>query len=244
MAHILILDDEPDLVWSVAHSLRFAGHEVLAASDGVAGLGLARRHRPDLVILDVIMPGLNGIEVCRRLRVDPSLHGLPILLLTVKNAIPDKEQGFEAGADDYLAKPFDLRELQLRVQALLRRARPAARASASHRLLAGRLCLDLRTCEVIVDDRRALLTPVEFDLLYHLMNHPGEFFSSDRLLQEGWGYPPGTAAPALVRWHIRNLRRKIEPYPNRPRHIRSVPRHGYTLSANSSSPEERPREQG
>ena len=229
MARILIVDDEQDLVWSVAHSLRFAGYEVLTASDGAEGLTQARRQRPDVVILDVAMPCLNGIQVCQRLRADPSLGSLPILFLTVKNEIQDRLQGFDAGGDDYLAKPFDLRELRLRVEALLRRAQPPSPPDASHRLQAGPLSLDLHTCEVSVEDRRALLTPAEFNLLYHLMNHPGEFFSSDRLLQEVWGYPPGTADPALVRWHMRNLRGKIEPRPASPTYLKSLPRHGYFL---------------
>ncbi len=229
MARILIVDDEQDLVWSVAHSLRFAGHEVLTASDGAEGLSQARQQRPDVVILDVAMPCLNGIQVCQRLRADPSLDGLPILFLTVKNEIQDKLQGFEAGADDYLTKPFDLRELRVRVEALLRRAQPPSPPDASHCLQAGPLSLDLHTCEVSVEDRSALLTPAEFNLLYHLMNHPAEFFSSDRLLQEVWGYSPGTADPALVRWHMHNLRGKIESHPTSPTYLKSLPRHGYFL---------------
>ncbi len=219
MARILVVDDEQDLVWSVAHSLRFAGHEVLTASDGAEGLSQARQQRPDVVILDVAMPCLNGIQVCRHLRADPSLVGLPILVLTVKNEIPD----------DYLTKPFDLRELRVRVEALLRRAQPPSPPDASHCRQAGPLSLDLHTCEVSVEDRRALLTPAEFNLLYHLMNHPGEFFSSDRLLQEVWGYPPGTADPALVRWHMHNLRGKIESHSTSPTYLKSLPRHGYFL---------------
>lgn len=229
MARILVVDDEQDLAWSLAHSLRFAGHEVVTAADGAEGLSQAWRQRPDVVILDVVMPYLNGLQVCQRLRADPSLAGLPILFLTVKNEIQDKLRGFEAGGDDYLPKPFDLRELRCRVEALLRRTRPPSPAADSHRLQAGPLTLDLQACEVSVEDRQALLTPAEFNLLYHLMNHPGEFFSSDRLLQEVWGYPPGTADPALVRWHIRNLRRKLEPCPASPTYLKSLPRHGYFL---------------
>jgi len=234
MACIYVVDDERDLTWSLEKSLSHEGHEVVAANDGLEALRLMHRRRPDLVVLDVVMPQMDGIEVCRHMRSDPVLSTVPILFLTVKEDLGDKVKGFEAGGDDYLTKPFDLRELKSRVKALLRRSRgerPFAPTAAAPpiRLTVGSLSLDLRTFKVSAGDKTALLTPMEFDLLYHLMSHAGEVFSSQRLLQEVLGYPPGTGNPALVRWHIRKLREKIEPSPSNPIYILTVPRHGYTI---------------
>jgi len=225
MACIYVVDDERDLTWSLEKSLSYEGHEVVAANNGLEALRLMHRQRPDLVVLDVVMPQMDGIEVCRRMRSDTVLSAVPILFLTVKGALKDKVEGFEAGCDDYLTKPFDLRELKSRVRALLRRSR----AIAPTRLTVGSLSLDFRTFKVSAGDKTALLTPTEFDLLHHLMSHAGEVFSSKKLLREVLGYPPGTGDPALVRWHIRNLREKIEPSPSNPIYILTVLRHGYTI---------------
>jgi len=152
----------------------------------------------------------------------------PILFLTARSKIEDKIEGFEAGADDYLTKPFDLRELELRVRALLRRSMPS---EAPKTLLEiGPLSLDPRTFKLGVDGKVLLLTPVEFELLYYLMKHAGEVISTERLLQEVWEYPPGTGDPNLVRAHIKNLRSKIEPSPSNPTYIRTISRHGYIIS--------------
>ena len=121
MARILLADDEQDLVWAVRHSLSDEGYEVLTAYDGMEALAIARCHRPDLVILDIAMPRLDGLQVCRRLRRDPTLAAVPILFLTVRSAIEDRIKGLDEGGDDYLVKPFDLEELKARVKALLRR---------------------------------------------------------------------------------------------------------------------------
>jgi len=240
MPRILLVDDEQDLVWAVQHSLSDEGHEVLTAYDGMEALAVARRHRPDLVILDIVMPRLDGLQVCRRLRRDPTLAAVPILFLTVRSAIEDRIKGLDEGGDDYLVKPFDLEELKARVKALLRRSRsvpeggPGTEGQGSL-LVVGPLTLDLHTRHVRVGEETVQLTPTEFDLLYHLMTHPGEVFSSRQLLQQVWGYPPRTADPGLVRWHIKNLRAKIEPDPAHPVYIRTVPRHGYMLERRLSS---------
>lgn len=233
MARILVVDDEQDLVWAIRHSLNDEGYEVLAAYDGVEALAIARRHLPDLVILDIVMPRLDGLQVCRRLRRDPNLAAVPILFLTVRSAVEDRVTGLDEGADDYLVKPFDLRELKARVRALLRRGRSFVPDGApklvgrSALLVVGPLTLNLHTRQVQVNGKTIQLTPAEFDLLHHLMTHPGEVFSSQQLLQQVWGYRPGTADPGLVRWHVKNLRAKIEPDPSHPVYIRTIPRHGY-----------------
>jgi len=237
---VLVVDDEQDLVWAVQHSLGDEGHEVLTAYDGVEALTVARRHHPDLVILDIVMPRLDGLQVCRRLRRDPTLAAVPILFLTVRGAIEDRIKGLDEGGDDYLVKPFDLGELKARVKALLRRARSAPKedlASARGPLLVvGPLAVDLQTCQVQVGENAAQLTPTEFDLLFHLMAHPGEVFSSQQLLQQVWGYPPRTGDPGTVRWHIKNLRNKVEPDPAHPAYILTVPRHGYMFERRGSPP--------
>jgi len=227
MARILVVDDEQDLVWAVRQSLSDEDYEVLTAYDGVEALAVAQRHRPDLVILDIAMPRLDGLQVCRRMRRDPTLAAVPILFLTVRSAIKDRIKGLDEGGDDYLAKPFDLGELKARVRALLRRSRPAPEGSPGLLLVAGLLVLDLHTREVRVGEKTVQLTPTEFDLLHHLMTHPGEVYSSRQLLRQVWGYPPKTADPGLVRWHIKNLRTKIEPDPAHPVYILTVSRHGY-----------------
>jgi DNA-binding response OmpR family regulator len=234
MARILLVDDEKDLVWLVRHSLSDEGYEVFAAYDGVEALSVARRYPPDLIVLDIAMPRLDGLQVCRTLRRDSALATVPILFLTVRSAIEDRIKGLEEGGDDYLVKPFDLRELKARIKVLLRRAQSSlARApkpeGRSSLLVSGSLTLDLNTCQVRVGEKTAQLTPVEFDLFLHLMTHPGEVFSSQQLLRQVWGCPVGTSNPSLVRWHIKNLRDKVEPDPSYPFYIRTIPRHGYTF---------------
>ncbi len=239
-ARILVVDDEKDLVWAVRHSFSDEGCEVLTAYDGVEALTVARRHRPDLIILDIIMPRLDGLQVCRRLRRDPTLAAVPILFLTERSAIEDRIKGLDGGGDDYLTKPFDLGELKARVRALLRRARSAPEGSPRAEdqgpvLVAGNLALYLHTCQVRVGEKTVQLTPAEFDLLHHLMTHVGEVFSSKQLLQQAWSYPPRTGNPGLVRWHIKNLRAKIEPKPAHPAYIRTIPHRGYVFERRGSS---------
>ena len=238
MARILLVDDERDLVWAVRRSLSDEDYEVLTAYDGMEALAVARRHRPNLIILDVVMPLLDGLQVCHRLRRDATLAAVPILFLTERSGIEDRIAGLDEGGDDYLLKPFDLRELKARIRALLRRSRPAAERGPgaedqSSLLMVGSLALDPHARQARVGGETVQLTPTEFDLLYHLMTHPGEVFSSQQLLQQVWGYPPSTADPVLVRWHIKNLRAKIEADPSHPVHVRTVPRHGYILTGSA-----------
>jgi DNA-binding response OmpR family regulator len=176
------------------------------------------------------MPGMNGIEVCRHMRANPELAPTPILFLTARGEIADKIEGFEAGADDYLTKPFDMRELDLRVKALLRRTQSGVEEEPLEQVEVGPLVLNCRTFEITTPLRAVLLTPVEFELLYFLMSNAGKVFSADQLLQSVWGYPPGTGMPDLVRVHIKNLRDKIEPIPGEPQYLRNVLRRGYTIS--------------
>ncbi len=230
---ILMVDDEEDLVWAVQHSLGDEGYEVLTAADGVEAIGIAERRHPDLIILDIVMPRLDGIQTLHKLRRDPTLAAVPILCLTSRSAVEDRLKGFSEGADDYMVKPFDLRELKARIKSLLRRSprrTTEAPAPAEHTLLTtGSLTLNLHTYRVRVGETEAQLTRAEFDLLRYLMTHPGQVFSSQQLLEEVWDYALGTADPGLVRWHIKNLRSKLGSEPGGTDCIQTVPHQGYIL---------------
>ena len=231
VAEILVVDDDRDVAQSIELALRRHGFRVVLAHSGVEALKLLRRYRPDLVLLDVLMPGMSGIEVCRRLRADENTAEMPIIFLTARGQERDRIEGLRAGADDYLSKPFNLEELILRVKAVLRRAKREAAEDKALEVVAGGLRLDNRTFEVSTPEKAGiLLTPTEFDLLYHLMSHAGQVFSSDRLLQEVWDFPYDTGSTDLVRAHIKNLREKIEPNPRSPIYLRTVPRHGYMIA--------------
>lgn len=226
MARILIADDDPHVVALIERSLVRAGHQITRAYTGSEALQRVQQSPHDLVILDIVMPALSGIDVCRHMRMSPLLSGVPILFLTVKEDIQDKIAAFEAGCDDYLAKPFNMDELALRVKALLRHGHSP---SPSGQLAVGAIRVDPDSGLAMVDGRAVELTPVEFELLYYLAAHAGEVLATERLLQDVWGYPPGTGNPSLVRMHVLNLRRKIEPRPEAPAFLCTVPRHGYTL---------------
>ena len=229
MPSILVVDDEEAVAQTIEHALR-RDYQVWVVYSAMEALKVARRINPDLIILDILMPGMDGLEACRELRCDPILKSVPILFLTALGRVEDRIEGFEAGADDYLSKPFDIRELMLRVKAILRRGTAERREVRPSRIEVGGLTLDCQTYQVDSGEQKALLTPVEFDLLYHLMSHPNDIFSSERLLHEVWDYPSDVGSPDLVRMHIKNLRRKIEPDSNHPRFILTIPRHGYTIA--------------
>jgi DNA-binding response OmpR family regulator len=245
-ANILVIEDDEIVARTVERCLRTGDYRVRVAGTGVEGLQLARREIPDLVVLDVIMPGMDGYTVCREMRNDTLLRGVPILFLTARSKDDDRITGFVAGADDYLGKPFNVDELLLRIKAILRRARPAIPSSvavlaeglrpASQVVQTERLIiavngfeLNTRTYEFKGPNGVTRLTPVQYDLLYHLMSHPGEIFSPARLLDEVWDYPSDAGSPDLVRVHIKNLRERIEKDPRNPEVIRTISGYGYTI---------------
>lgn len=206
--------------------------QVIMAVTGKEGLSAARLHRPDLVVLDVLMPGMNGLEVCRRIRADPMLAETPVLFLTAKGDVEDKVAGLIVGADDYLSKPFDVTEFILRIRALLRRAKPKPNDDTGlpDHLIVRDLRLDCKTFSATIAARDAVqLTRIQFALLYCLMSKPGEVFSPARLLQEVWTYPAGAGSPDLVRAHVKILRDKIEPDPSQPMYVVTVPGLGYVI---------------
>jgi DNA-binding response OmpR family regulator len=230
MQTILVIDDDELVSRTLQRALKLYDYQVMVANSGTEGLHLARRHRPDLLVLDVIMPGTDGYQVCRQVRGDPMLKNVPILFLTARSKDEDKIEGFRAGGDDYLAKPFNMQELQLRIKAILRRTTGNWADESSGQIVIGDVVLDTRTFKVTTPVGTKLLTNVQFDLLYHLMSNVGEVFTSQQLLQDVWDYPRDTGSPELVRAHIKNLRDKIEPEPRRPAYIRTIQGHGYTFA--------------
>jgi DNA-binding response OmpR family regulator len=228
LPRVLVVDDDPDVAKSIEATLR-KYYKVFVVYSGIEALKEARRHPPDLIVLDVVMPGMDGLETCRELRVDPTLTDVPILFLTALGRPEDRVAGLRAGADDYLTNPFNLEELQLRIKAILRRVRQPMPVPTSI-LQTPHLALDKTSYMVTAADKQVKLTPIEFDLLYHLMMHPHEVFTSDRLLQEVWDYPSESGSPDLVRMHIKNIRTKIEADPSRPKLILTSPRRGYTIA--------------
>jgi DNA-binding response OmpR family regulator len=239
MPEILVVDDDRDVAQTIKLALKRRSFQVQLAHSGMEALKMLRHYKPDLVILDVIMPGIDGFEVCRRLRAQPDTAGLPIIFLTARGQDEDRIEGLRAGADDYLSKPFSLEELFLRVQAVLRRCQRPPSVETTSRLVVGELVLDSHTFNVTTPQKSVLLTPTEFDLLYHLMAHAGQVFSSERLLQEVWDFPYNTGSTDLVRAHIKNLRDKIEPNPHAPTYLQTVPRHGYMVAEAAGADDQR-----
>jgi two-component system OmpR family response regulator len=220
---ILIIEDEAALVAALTYNLRREGFGVASAGDGVEGLRLARDKRPALVILDLMLPGMDGIDVCRRLR---SQSTVPILILTAKSDEVDKIVGLEVGADDYMTKPFSVRELLARVRALLRRVEMEQNAAPPDVVELAGLHLDLRGRQATKGGRDLALKPKEFDLVTFLARHPRQVFSREQLLDEVWGFEfAGTSRTVDV--HVRWLRQKIEDDPGRPAHLLTVRGSGY-----------------
>ena len=221
---ILVVEDESTMADVVARYLRRDGHDVRVSADGLGALEVLRAFRPDLVVLDLMLPGLDGLEVCRRIRADGPT---PVIMLTARGDEVDRLVGFGVGADDYVTKPFSPRELAARVQAVLRRAQPQQPSSDGEASLEfGALTIDPRTREVRNGGRAVPLTAREFDLLYFLASQPRQVFSRDRLLARVWDEAT-EAEPATVTVHIRRVRAKLEVDPSRPRYLKTVWGVGY-----------------
>jgi DNA-binding response OmpR family regulator len=231
MTHILVVDDEPHVLQTIRLILEDAGYTVSVASSGQEALGLVAHQQPNLIILDIIMPEIDGIEVCRRIRADPFVSKLPIMFLTAKGRPADVAQGLDAGGDDYLVKPFEVIELPARVRALLRRAPGGSLDAETEYLVAGDLRIHGRYPNAWVGDRQVKLTTIEHQLLHYLMLHAGQPVAVDHLLKYVWGYDAGTGNPKLVQVHIARLRAKIEQQPDSPHYIRNVRGRGYMVNS-------------
>jgi two-component system alkaline phosphatase synthesis response regulator PhoP len=222
MPKILIVEDEPGMVAGLRDNFEFEGYQVLSAMDGVAGLERALADTPDLVILDVMMPRMSGLDVCKQLK--SKLPAIPIIMLTARGQEVDKVVGLELGADDYVTKPFSIRELLARVKAVLRRA--GSLPKDKERYAFGDVEVNLRSCQVSRKGRAVEFSSKEFDLLKYFLVHPGEALTRDRLLEEVWGYDkfPTTRT---VDAHLVRLRQKLEAKPEDPRFFLTVHGTGY-----------------
>jgi two-component system, OmpR family, KDP operon response regulator KdpE len=220
MSRVLVVDDEPQILRALAINLRARGYEVDLAPDGEQALQLAGRHHPDVVVLDLGLPGIDGVDVIRGLR---GWTSVPIVVLSVRDAEPDKVAALDAGADDYVTKPFGMDELLARLRAALRRATPADEAPI---VQTPAFTIDLAAKRVHRDGVEVRLTPTEWHLVEVLVRNPGRLVSQRQLLQEVWG-PEYHDETGYLRVHMANVRRKLEPEPSRPRYFFTEPGMGY-----------------
>ncbi|MDP2876799.1 MAG: response regulator transcription factor [Holophaga sp.] len=208
MARVLVIEDERDLQQVLAYNLRKEGYEVLQAVDGLEGLRTAKVHRPDMILLDLMLPDLPGTEVCKGLKADVTTRDIPVLMLTAKGEEIDRVLGFELGAEDYVVKPFSVRELLLRIQAILRRAHGAKPSNPEDALIFGRLRIDTAAHRVWVDDLEVQLTSIEFRLLVMLYERRNRVQSRASLLEDVWGLQADTET-RTVDTHVKRLREKL-----------------------------------
>jgi two-component system KDP operon response regulator KdpE len=224
-ATIVVIDDEAQIRRALNSILSTRGYRILSASDGAEGLDLAIEHSPDLIVLDMAMPGMGGLEVCRELR---TWYTAPILVLSVRGSDADKIAALDAGADDYVTKPFSAGELLARVRALLRRA--SGQAAAAPVIAIGELEINIAQRRIKRGDREIDLTRIEFDILACLAQNADTVVTSKMILEKVWGPEYGQDTQTL-RVHISHLRRKIEPHPSVPRYLLTEPGVGYRLSS-------------
>jgi DNA-binding response OmpR family regulator len=220
---VLVIEDEATLAATLSYNLRKNGFNVISTADGVEGLQAARRDNPDLIVLDLMLPKMDGLEVCRRIRADSDV---PVIMLTAKSEELDKVIGLEIGADDYLTKPFSMRELTARVRALLRRSATRADGEDASRIVAGTLELDVRGRVVRRDGAEVSLKPKEFDLLFFLAKNAGQVFTREQLLEHVWGYD-FFGGSRTIDVHVRWLREKLEDNPAHPQKLLTVRGVGY-----------------
>lgn len=227
MSKILIIDDDKSIIELVKVNLEIQGHSVFIANDALTGIAIAQQEEPDLIILDLMMPGVDGFTTCQRIRQQENTKNIPILMLTALSRTDDKVSGFNAGADDYLTKPFELPELYVRVRALLRRSGKSSPTLTLPELLhAGDVTLVPESREVKVADKVIRLTPIEFEVLHCLLQHHGQTVTTSKLLEEVWGYSPDDDVDT-IRVHIRHLRTRIEA--GGKKYIKTVYGGGYQL---------------
>ncbi len=225
MAKILVVDDEEPIQELLRFNLEKEGYLVRVAKDGQEALQHVEKDQPDLLVLDLMLPGMDGLEVCRKLRSNPKFHQIPIIMLTAKGEEIDKVLGLELGADDYMTKPFSPRELLARIKARLRRPNSQEETDAQI-IIRGELRVDVTGFRVHVRGEETELTPKEFELLRVLVAHPGKVYSRDELLERIWGYEyDGDTRTVDV--HVRHLRLKVERDPSNPEYIETLRGIGY-----------------
>lgn len=229
MEKILVVEDEKDLSELLDYNLKKEGYSVTAVANGAEAVLLATKEPPDLVLLDIMLPGLNGIEVLKKLRGATATQSVPVILLTAKTEEVDKVLGLELGADDYVTKPFSPREVIARVKAVLRRYAPASRPEEFKTISAGDLRIDIDRHKVFLGDAEVELSPTEFKLLKFLAERRGRVVTRESLLDNVWGRD-AFVEPRTVDVHVRRLRSKVERDPENPAHIKTIRGVGYSFS--------------
>lgn len=230
MSKILVIDDDSAINELIKINLELEGHIVLQAFDGIKGFALCKQEIPSLVVLDVMMPEVDGFTVAQRIRKNDETKDIPILMLTALSQINDKVTGFNIGVDDYLVKPFEMEELQVRVRALLKRTNQIPQSASTRELLTlGEVTLLPETYSVKINDKIAKLTPIEFEILNLLFQNHGNMVSSAQLLKDIWGYSPDDDIET-IRVHIRHLRSKLDKISDNKKYISTIYGGGYKFS--------------
>jgi two-component system phosphate regulon response regulator PhoB len=224
---VLIIEDEHDLIRLIKYNLEKEGFRVSSVTDGSLVMAELRREEPDLLVLDLMLPGMDGLEICRQVRRHDRYAGIPILMLTARSGEADRVVGLELGADDYVTKPFSMRELVARIRALLRRHEATPQRNSVQR---GDLVIDPSAHAVSIAGKQVELSALEFRLLHHLASHPGLVFSRDQLLDRVWGNDR-SVTPRSVDVYIRRVREKIESEPQQPAYLQTVHGVGYRFVA-------------
>ena len=230
MSKILVVDDDRAINELIKVNLKLAGYDVIHAFDGTQGFALAKQELPNMLILDVMMPNVDGYTVAQRVRQNETTKNIPILMLTALSDIEDKGRGFSIGIDDYLVKPFDMEELKMRVKAILKRSNQLPESMATKEILTlGEITLLPEQYSVQIGDNIAKLTPIEFDIFNILFQNHGNMVSSSKLLKDVWGYSPDDDVET-IRVHIRHLRTKIDKISNGKKYIETIYGGGYKLT--------------
>lgn len=230
MNKILVVDDDKAINELVKINLELAGYKVIQALDGIKGFALAKQELPSLILLDVMMPEVDGYTVAQRIRQNPETKNIPILMLTALSQLDDKVKGFDIGVDDYLTKPFEMEELKVRIRALLKRSRQIPESIATREILSiGEVTLLPETYSVKINEKTAKLTPIEFDIFNLLFQNHGNMVSSAKLLSDIWGYSPDDEVET-IRVHIRHLRTKIDKIADGKKYIETIYGGGYKLN--------------
>ena len=227
-APVLVIDDEESIVDLIKLGLKYEGFEVVAASDGDEGIAAAQRTNPVFIILDWMLPDMDGLEVCRLLRSNPTTLDIPILLLTAKDEVDSRVEGLNTGADDYLTKPFSFEELVARIRAILRRLNHGATAENPQVLTVGDIELNMATHEVTRAGQQIDLTVTEYNLLHLFMSHVGQALDRQTILNQVWGYD-FLGETNIIEVYVRYLREKIEDSPSSPRYIQTIRGVGYIM---------------
>ena len=227
-APVLVIDDEESIIDLITLGLKYEGFEVAAASTGEEGIAAAQRTNPVFIILDWMLPDMDGLEVCRLLRSNPTTQEIPILLLTAKGEVVNRVEGLNTGADDYLTKPFNFEELVARIRAILRRLNHSSTAQSSQVQTVGDIELNMSTHEVTRAGRQIDLTVTEYNLLHLFMSHVGQALDRQTILNQVWGYD-FLGETNIIEVYVRYLREKLEDVPSSPRYIQTIRGVGYIM---------------